>query len=159
MLTPSQRLLRRHTFISDDRRPGWWKRMETEDEGCFAPAEGICGGDKGPRSSSSDAFEQVGVAVVSSAAVAQLPDARPELHGAAVAQTALRQRDQSGIFRQSWSYKHQVCFLPLIWRRSLQFRDHKQILFFNWFIPPDVAPLFKFLLIGVEPWLVWNWAA
>lgn len=23
MLTPSQRLLRRHTFINDDRRPGW----------------------------------------------------------------------------------------------------------------------------------------
>lgn len=69
--------------------------METEDEGCFAPAEAICGGDKGPLLSSSDAFEQVGVAVVSPAAVAQLPDARTELHGAAVAQTALRQREIS----------------------------------------------------------------
>lgn len=48
---------------------------------------------KDPSSSSSHAFQQVGVAVVSSAAVAQLPDARPKLHGAAVAQTTLRQRN------------------------------------------------------------------
>lgn len=40
----------------------------------------------------SDAPEQVGVAVGSSAAVAELPDARPELHGAAVAHPALRHR-------------------------------------------------------------------
>lgn len=40
----------------------------------------------------SDALEQVGVAVGSSAAVAELPDARPELHGAAVAHPALRHR-------------------------------------------------------------------
>lgn len=40
----------------------------------------------------SDALEQVGVAVGSSAAVAKLPDAGPELHGAAVAHPALRHR-------------------------------------------------------------------
>lgn len=40
----------------------------------------------------SDALEQVGVAVGSSAAVAELPDARPELHGTAVAHPALRHR-------------------------------------------------------------------
>lgn len=39
-----------------------------------------------PPPSSSDAFEQVGVAAVSPGAVAQLPDARPEPHGTAVAQ-------------------------------------------------------------------------
>lgn len=48
------------------------------------------------KKSSSDAFEQVGVAVGSSAAVAQLPDPRPELHGAAVAHPTLR-RDKEFI--------------------------------------------------------------
>lgn len=37
----------------------------------------------------SDALQQVRVAVGSSAAVAQLPDARPELHGTAVAHPTL----------------------------------------------------------------------
>lgn len=41
---------------------------------------------------SSDALEQVGVAVGASAAVAQLPDARPPSHGAAVAHPALGAR-------------------------------------------------------------------
>lgn len=40
----------------------------------------------------SDALEQVGVAVGSSAAVAELPDARPELHGTPVAHPALRHK-------------------------------------------------------------------
>lgn len=48
-----------------------------------------------PASSSSDAFEQVGVAVVPSAAVAQLSDAGPQLHGTAFAQTTLRQRKRT----------------------------------------------------------------
>lgn len=42
---------------------------------------------------SSDALEQVGVAVGASAAVAQHPDARPPSHGAAVAHPALGARD------------------------------------------------------------------
>lgn len=42
------------------------------------------------RPRSSDALEQVGIAVGSSAAVAELPDARPELHGTAVAHPTLQ---------------------------------------------------------------------
>lgn len=42
----------------------------------------------------SDALEQVGVAVGSSAAVTELPDARPELHGTPVAHPALRQSNK-----------------------------------------------------------------
>lgn len=46
------------------------------------------------RRTASDALEQVGVAVGSSAAVTELPDARPELHGTPVAHPALRQSNK-----------------------------------------------------------------
>lgn len=142
MLTPSRRLLRRHTFINDGRRPGVGKRMETEDEGCFGPGEGIRGGDKDPRSSSSDAFEQVGVAAVSSAAVAQFPDARPELHGTAVAQTTLRHQ-----WEISQTSSHTV--LELQESSSPSSSNLKELSpasaphttpVFNWFVPLGGAP-------------------
>lgn len=56
--------------------------------------------DEEPPSSPSDALEQVGVAAVSSGAVTQLPDARAEPHGTALAQTALKERKQSASLEQ-----------------------------------------------------------
>lgn len=43
----------------------------------------------------SDALEQIRVAVDSSAAVAELPDARPVLHGAAVAHHTLQEAGET----------------------------------------------------------------
>ena len=67
----------------------------------FGPAE------EEKSQSVSDALEQVGVAVGSSAAVTQLPDARAELHGTAVTHPTLRGGGGGG-----WrGYTHTVkCF-------------------------------------------------
>lgn len=53
--------------------------------------DAVFGGKKKKRKilRASDAFEQVRVAVGSSAAVAEFPDARPELHGTPVAHPTL----------------------------------------------------------------------
>lgn len=63
-------------------------RPEAEAEGCSALQE------VRRNKRSSDAFQQVGVAVGASSAVAEFPDTRAELHGAAAPHPALRGTDR-----------------------------------------------------------------
>lgn len=62
--------------------------MEDRKQAECRPAE--ASPSRGEHEASSDALQQVGVAVGPSAAVAQLADARPQPHGAPLAHPALR---------------------------------------------------------------------
>lgn len=82
----------------------------------------------------SDALEQVGVAVGSSATVAELPDARPKLHGAPVAHPALQERSfpfrceaEKGMTRMSSSSQAGLIYTNVYKKKNGDRFEHKPL--------------------------------
>lgn len=87
--TCCRRELLKHQCRTSRNETKRWQWDESQLKESVVPNEGL------NVLSGSDALEQVRIAVCSSAAVAELPDARPELHGTPVAHPTL-QREAGG---------------------------------------------------------------